>query len=221
MAQPKAFLFDLNGTMIDDMDFHIRAWHGILNSLGANVSLEETKLQCYGKNSDLLERMFPGRFTPEEMDVMSIEKEKRYQQEFRPHLKLINGLDVFLQKAAEQKIKMAIGSAAIMFNVNFVLDGLNIRHYIDAIVSADHVVNSKPDPETFLKAAEQLQINPADCIVFEDSPKGVEAASRAGMKSVVLTTMHTEDEFNDPNIICFTPDYANGLFEKIMKLSLA
>jgi beta-phosphoglucomutase len=217
MTPPKAFIFDLNGTMIDDMDFHIRAWHGILNSLGAIVSLEETKLQCYGKNSDVLERMFPGRFTMEEMDTMSVEKEKKYQEEFRPHLKLIGGLDVFLQQAADKGIRMGIGSAAIMFNVDYVLDGLHIRKYIDAIISADNVVNSKPDPETFLKAAALLQTDPADCIVFEDSPKGVEAATKAGMKSVVLTTMHTEDEFNDPNIICFVPDYNNGLFEKIMQ----
>lgn len=112
---------------------------------------------------------------------------------------------------------MGIGSAAIMFNVDYVLDGLHIRKYIDAIISADNVVNSKPDPETFLKAAALLNIDPADCIVFEDSPKGVEAATKAGMKSVVLTTMHTEDEFNDPNIICFVPDYTNGLFEKLMQ----
>lgn len=217
MTPPKAFIFDLNGTMIDDMDFHIRAWHGILNSLGAIVSLEETKLQCYGKNSDVLERMFPGRFTMEEMDTMSVEKEKKYQEEFRPHLKLIGGLDSFLQQAADTGIKMGIGSAAIMFNVDYVLDGLHIRKYIDAIISADHVVNSKPDPETFLKAAALLGIDPADCIVFEDSPKGVEAATKAGMRSVVLTTMHTEDEFSDPNINCFVPDYTNGLFEKIMQ----
>lgn len=217
MTSPKAFIFDLNGTMIDDMDFHIRAWHGILNSLGAIVSLEETKLQCYGKNSDVLERMFPGRFTMTEMDAMSIEKEKKYQEEFRPYLKLIGGLDNFLQQAADKGIKMGIGSAAIMFNVDYVLDGLHIRKYIDAIISADNVVNSKPDPETFLKAAALLQVDPSDCIVFEDSPKGVEAATKAGMKSVVLTTMHTEDEFNDPNIICFVPDYSNGLFEKITR----
>ncbi|MFN8253534.1 MAG: HAD family phosphatase [Ferruginibacter sp.] len=217
MAQNKAFIFDLNGTMINDMDFHIRAWHGILNSLGANVSLEETKLQCYGKNSDLLERMFPGRFSMDEMNVMSIEKEKRYQAEFRPYLKLIGGLDIFLEKARQHHIKMAIGTAAIMFNVDYILDGAGIRPYIDAIVSADDVIHSKPDPETFLKAAAWINADPADCIVFEDSPKGVEAATRAGMKSVVLTTMHTEDEFNDPGIICYTPDYNNGLFEKLIQ----
>lgn len=217
ITSPKAFIFDLNGTMIDDMDFHIRAWHGIITGLGASVSLEETKMQCYGKNSDLLERMFPGRFTMAEMDVMSIEKEKRYQSEFRPHLKLIGGLDTFLQQSYNSGIKMGIGTAAIMFNVDFVLDSLQIRRYIQSIISADDVVNSKPDPETFLKVAQQLQVDPAGCIVFEDSPKGVEAATRAGMKSVVLTTMHRADEFSDAGIICFTPDYNNGLFEKIMQ----
>ncbi len=217
MHQPKAFIFDLNGTMIDDMAFHIKAWHGILNNLGAKITFEETKLQCYGKNSDVVERVLPGRFSIEEMDVMSIEKEKQYQQEFKPHLKLIDGLDIFLQNAAENKIKMAIGSAAIMFNIDFVVDGLNIRRYFDAIVSADDVINSKPNPETFLKCAEQLNINPSDCIVFEDSPKGVEAATKAGMKSVVLTTMHTKEEFTDENIICFTTDYNNGLFKKLLQ----
>ncbi len=218
MHQPKAFIFDLNGTMIDDMVFHIRAWHRILSNHGAKISFEETKLQCYGKNADVMERVLPGRFTPEEVNVMSIDKEKQYQQEFKPHLKLIDGLDIFLQNTAANNIKMAIGSAAIMFNIDFVIDGLNIRRYIDAIVSADDVVNSKPDPETFLKCAEQLQINPADCIVFEDSPKGVEAATKAGMKSVVLTTMHTKEEFTCDNIICFTDNYANRLFEKLMNV---
>lgn len=64
----KAFLFDLNGTMIDDMEFHIRAWHSILNGLGAHLSYEETKLQCYGKNHELLERTFPaGLHLPRKM----------------------------------------------------------------------------------------------------------------------------------------------------------
>ncbi|HZX57537.1 MAG TPA: HAD family phosphatase, partial [Mucilaginibacter sp.] len=66
MKQEKAFLFDLNGTMIDDMDFHIKAWHGILNELGANISMARMKEECYGKNDELLERIFPGRFTEEE-----------------------------------------------------------------------------------------------------------------------------------------------------------
>ena len=72
--QQKAFIFDLNGTMINDMDFHIRAWHTILTSLGAELSLEQVKLECYGKNEELLERIFPGRFSNEEMQTMILHK---------------------------------------------------------------------------------------------------------------------------------------------------
>jgi beta-phosphoglucomutase len=215
MPQPKAFIFDLNGTMVNDMPFHISAWQKIFHSHGALFSLERTKLECYGKNEEIFERIFPGRFTEAEKNKMGFAKEEKYQQEYRPHLKLINGLDAFFKKAYEESIKMGIGSAAIRFNIDFVLDGLNINNYFDAIVSADDVQISKPNPETFLKCAAKLKINPADCIVFEDSPKGVEAASKAGMKCVVITTMHTKEEFTDDNIICFTEDYTNGLFEKL------
>lgn len=208
----KAFLFDLNGTIIDDMPYHIKAWHRILTNLGSTISYEETKKQCYGKNHELLERVFSGRFSDEEKDRMSIEKEKQYQQEFKPHLQLIPGLDNVLQKAHTEGIKMAIGSAAILFNIDFVLDGLSIRSYFDAIVSADNVAHSKPDPETFIKCAEELHIDPKDCLVFEDAPKGVEAAQRAGMDAVVLTTMHTADEFIYPNIISFMQDFTQFRF---------
>ena len=71
LANYSAFLFDLNGTMIDDMHFHVKAWYRILNELGANISVEQTKKECYGKNHELLERVFPGRFTLEEKERMS------------------------------------------------------------------------------------------------------------------------------------------------------
>jgi beta-phosphoglucomutase len=204
----KAFLFDLNGTMIDDMAFHIRAWHRILNELGANISLERMRDECYGKNHELLERMLPGRFSEEEKNRMSFEKEKQYQQEFKPHLKLLPGLPAFLEEAHQSGIKMAIGSAAIMFNIDFVLDNLKIRHYFDAIVSADDVVESKPNPETYIKCATQLNILPEDCVVFEDAPKGVESALNAGMQSVVITIMHEKEDFLQyPNVIRYIKDY--------------
>jgi len=193
-----AFLFDLNGTMINDMDFHIRAWHRILNDLGANIGMEEVKRECYGKNGELLERIFPGRYSEEEKDTMSYAKEAAYQQEFKPMLKLIDGLDSFLEQAGQHKIQMAIGSAAIMYNIDFVLDGLNIRRYFSTIVSAESVKESKPHPETYLLCAEQLG---------------------AGMRCVVINTMHTEDEFTSyQNIECFIDDYHDKqllkLFEK-------
>jgi beta-phosphoglucomutase len=205
----KAFIFDLNGTMIDDMAYHIQAWHQILDHLGASLSYEEVKAQCYGKNDELLDRIFPGRFSANEKENISLEKERRYQQEFRPRMKLIQGLDRLLKTTHSNNIKMAIGSAAIRFNIDFVLDGLNIRNYFSSIVSADDVTKSKPHPETYLKCADELQVRPEDCIVFEDAPKGVEAAANANMKAVVITTMSNESEFSQfNNILTFISDYS-------------
>lgn len=217
----KAFVFDLNGTIIDDMQYHTQAWFTILNNdLGASLTWEDVKKQMYGKNEELLIRVFgAGHFTGEEMKKWSLEKEKRYQQAFLPQLKLINGLDAFLEKAKERHIPMAIGSAAIPFNIDFVLDNLHIRSYFEAIVSAEDVLHSKPHPQTFLDAALLMNRQPQDCIVFEDAPKGVEAAYNAGMKAVVLTTMHEKEEFAQyPNIIGFAKDYTDPLFEQLINL---
>jgi beta-phosphoglucomutase family hydrolase len=216
----KAIIFDLNGTMIDDMWYHTLAWEDILNNdLGGNFSREHVKQNMYGKNHELLVRMFgDGHFTIDEMDRLSVEKEKRYQKTFLPKLKLLPGLQEFLEKASQKGIPMAIGSAAIPFNIDFVLDGLDIRKYIQAVVSADDVQISKPNPETFLKAAELLGVAPNDCMVFEDVPKGAEAAANAGMNAVILTTTHEIIEFNNfKNIVHFAPDYNDDFIINMLR----
>lgn len=211
MKKYKGFLFDLNGTMIDDMQYHITAWHRILNELGAGISLERMKEECYGKNDELLERMFPGRFSVAEKREMGLEKERQYQKEFRPHLQLLPGLQAFLEKGHERGIKMAVGSAAITFNIDFVLDGLDIRQFIDAVVSADDVAHSKPHPETFTRCAEKLGLTNTDCVVFEDAPKGVEAALNAGMDCIVITTLHQGEEFKGyENVVATIDNYEDA-----------
>src|SRR6187402_2082007 len=117
MAKLNALIFDLNGTMINDMEYHLTAWFEILTGdLGAPLSREAVKSHMYGKNEELLDRIFgKGHFTQQQMDEISQLKEKRYQQAFRPHLQLIAGLPAFLQRAEKNHLKMAIGSAAIPF----------------------------------------------------------------------------------------------------------
>lgn len=210
MEQPKAFLFDLNGTMINDMPYHVSAWHRILTALGADITMDRMKQECYGKNHDVIERIFPGRFANDEKTKMSFEKERRYRQDFKPHLKLIDGLDRFLKEAHQAGIKLGIGSAAISFNIDFVLDGLGIRKYFDAIVSADDVAYSKPNPETWLKCAGKLNLSPSECLVFEDSPKGAESALNAGIRCIIITNLHNKEEFGAyKNVIGFIDDYTS------------
>jgi HAD superfamily hydrolase (TIGR01509 family) len=218
--KPKALLFDLNGTMINDMEYHTLAWYSIMTEdLGAALDYANVKKEMYGKNHEVLERVFgKDKFSPAEIERLSVDKEKRYQEGYLPHLALIAGLDNFLEQAKTAQIPMAIGSAAIPFNIDFVLDNLNIRHYFKAIVSADDVVLSKPHPETFLKAAELLNTVPTNCLVFEDVPKGAEAAANAGMKAVVLTTTHQQEEFDAlQNVIHFADDFTDDFISSLVQ----
>ena len=207
-----AFLFDLNGTVIDDMHYHAAAWFDILNNdLGAGLTWEEVKAQMYGKNDELLIRIFgDNHFSQERIKELSVEKERRYQQAYLPQLKLMEGLQQFLDQSKAAGIKMAIGSAAIPFNIDFVLTNLKLYKYFPVVVSADDVAISKPHPETFLRCAELLGVDAKDCIVFEDAPKGVESAYNAGMPCFVLTTTHPKEDFAAyDNIIGFAKDYTS------------
>lgn len=214
----KAFLFDMNGTMIDDMHYHEKAWFDILNEdLGANMTMADTKKHMYGKNEELFIRVFgEGRFTPEETAAYSHKKELKYQETFLPYLKLINGLNDFLVKAREQNIDMAIGTAANHFNLNYVLDNIPVKEFFGAIITAEEVPVGKPNPTVFLKCADALNVAYADCVVFEDSPKGVEAALNAGMQAVVIKTYHEEHEFSHlPNVLMFVDDYTDKRMDSL------
>ena len=205
--------------MINDMPYHAKAWKRVANEeLGGSFSDDEIKRNMYGKNTEVLVRLFgKDRFTEAEMERLSHDKEEQYRREFISELNLLPGLNNFLQKAFEAGIPMAIGSAAIMANIDFVLDNLNIRHYFSAIVSADDVTHSKPNPESFLKPALLLGVDPADCIVFEDVPKGAEAAKNAGMQAVILTTTHPKDDFKHlDNILHFATDYNDVYFKGLI-----
>ena len=216
--KPKAFLFDMNGTLIDDMNYHEKAWFDVLNEdLAANMTMADTKKHMYGKNEELFVRVFgEGKFTNEEMALHSLKKEQKYQEAFLPHMKLIQGLDAFLAKASHHKIAMAIGTAASPFNVNYMLDNLPVKEYFNVIITADDVATSKPHPEVFLKCADVLNTEYAECIVFEDSPKGVESALNAGMKAVVIKTYHQEEEFAHlDNVLMFVDDYEDARLETL------
>jgi HAD superfamily hydrolase (TIGR01509 family) len=220
MKSSTAFLFDMNGTMINDMHFHEKAWFDVLNQdLNANMTMADVKSHMYGKNEELFERVFgKDRFKPEEAAAYSLKKEKKYQEAFLPHLQLITGLGSFLEKAAAHQIAMAIGTAASPFNVNYVLNHLPIQQYFGAIITADDVSVSKPNPEVFLKCADKLGAAYENCIVFEDSPKGVEAARNAGMKAVVIKTYHSEEEFaHFDNVLMLVDDYTDMQLQQLFK----
>ncbi|MBK9336477.1 MAG: HAD family phosphatase [Lewinellaceae bacterium] len=206
MAQ--GFIFDMDGTMVDNMMVHHRAWQRKLATLGLDLSLEAVRQTIHGINEEIIERLFGDRFTPGERQQIAREKEAEYRAIFLPELRLVDGLDLFLRTAVERGIPMGIGSAAPPENVQFVLENLGLHPFFQVVIDAAQVTKGKPDPEVFLRVAERLGLAPEHCLVFEDSPTGAEAARRAGMPAVIVTTTHTPAEFSRfDNVVRIVRDF--------------
>lgn len=206
----KAVIFDMDGTMIDNMMVHHRAWQQTLEKYGLPMSLEQVHKEIHGVNTEILERLFADKYTSEERAQIAAEKEETYQNNFRDSLALIPGLPTFMDALDQAGVPMAVASAAPVENVNFVLDTLDIRDRFQSILHSGDVVLGKPNPEIYLKSADILNTTPEECIVFEDSPTGVRAGSAAGAKLVVVTTTHSEAEFDGiSGILGFIEDFTD------------
>ncbi len=205
-----ALIFDMDGTMVDNMMVHHRAWQQKLAEIGLNLTLEEVIANCHGKNDEILQRLFGEKYNFEERDRISYEKEAVYREVFLKDLKLIDGLNDMLKTAFKMGIPMGIGTAARPENVDYVLDNLNIRHYFKAIVTSADVDKGKPDPSVFLMVADILGVKYSNCLVFEDSPTGAKTAVNAGMKAIILTTTHKAEEFSEfSSVLKCLPDYTS------------
>jgi len=205
----QGFIFDMDGTMVDNMMVHHRAWQRKLAENGLDLTLEEVKESIHGINEEIIERLFGDRFTPDDRRRIAGEKEAAYRDIFLPELKLLDGLEVFLRAAHAIGIPMGIGTAAPRENVDFVLDNLGLRPLFQSVFDAKMVTKGKPDPEVFLKVAEQLALKPENCLVFEDSPTGAEASRRAGMAAVIVATTHKPEEFaHFENVVRIISDYS-------------
>lgn len=191
----KGIIFDLNGTMVDDMIIHHKAWQRKLASLGLEMTFEEVRQTVHGINEEIIERLFPGRFSAEEVKQIAWEKEAEYRDIFRPELKLIDGLPEFLAQLNAMGIPKGIGTAAPKENLDFVMDELNLRSNFSSLIHSGDVKKGKPDPEVFELVAQGIGVPLNECLVFEDSPTGAEASFRGGAASVIITTTHTPDEF--------------------------
>ena len=209
MAQRPAFIFDMDGTLVDNMPFHIQAWTNMLAGLGVRTTPEAFLHQTAGKtNRQILREIFGGSLTEAETVSHVRRKEALYRSVYRPHLKPIAGLIEFLNEAQRLCIPMAVATSAGKTNRDFVLQGLAIEAYFSVVVGVEEIHEGKPDPEIFLKAAERLAVAPGDCLVFEDALAGIEAASRAGMRAVALTTTVDGEAFrNHPAVIQTTKDF--------------
>lgn len=189
-----AFIFDMDGTLVDNMHFHTESWGKMLAENGVEFNAHDFLVKTAGRtNREILPTIF-GEISDERISELGNRKELLYQEIFLPHRQAVEGAIEFLTAAQDLGIKMAVATAAPTTNVEYILDGLNIRRFFDAVVTAADIKNGKPHPEAFLKSAEKLNIKAQNCIVFEDAIGGFQAAHRAGMKSIGIATVNPIEE---------------------------
>ncbi|MBV9035948.1 MAG: HAD-IA family hydrolase [Acidobacteriaceae bacterium] len=221
LAKPLAMIFDLDGVLIHSMPMHVVAWEHYLDHLG--VQVENLEARMHGKRNSELVRDFLGNAASEEAVLEHGRAKERLFRELLLKEDLtrfqVPGVRQFLERY--KNVPKAIGSNAEPENINFVLDRFNLRPYFSVIVNGLEVERPKPFPDIYLKAAQHLQVKPEHCIVFEDSPTGVEAGIAAGMRVVGVETTPTEfvgvalriKDFNDPalqrwiqsELACYNP----------------
>lgn len=185
--KPKACLFDLDGVLVDTAIYHFQAWKNLGKNFDYELSEEQNEELKGVSRVASLDRIL----TWAKKEASQVEKTAWLIEKNENYLDLISNMNpdeilpgvlAFLQAIKDQGYLIALGSASK--NAEIILEKTGLITWFDAIIDGNHVQKSKPHPEVFLKGAEALGVSPEDCIVFEDASAGIEAAKRAGMKSI-------------------------------------
>lgn len=192
----KGFIFDMDGVVVDNHSFHFKAWMDFAKKYNFQLNDEIYRDKFNGKtNADLFKMIF-GDISSEQIEKYSFEKESQYRSIYESEMKPLKGLVDFLDFLVAHRYKIALGTSAPTANVDFTLDKLFLRKYFSTIVDGPQVNKGKPDPEVYLKCAMKLDLDPKDCVVFEDSLAGLESGQKAGCKILGVATSHKAFELH-------------------------
>lgn len=219
MEKIEAVIFDLDGVIVDTAIFHYHAWKRLANEMGFDLTPEQNEhLKGVSRFESLEIVLEIGRIknlSEKEKEEIATKKNDWYRENILKMTPsdILPGVHVFLEKLKSANYKIAIGSSSK--NASTILDRIGYSTYFDAVVDGTKINYSKPDPEVFIKAANELKANPKNCVVFEDAAAGIEAAINAGMKSIGVGKT---DILFKANIVI--PDLKNldiAIFDKLIE----
>lgn len=210
-------IFDMDGTLVDNTPYHFKSWQALFEKYNmGQLSIDTYHQEISGiPIMDTLKRLFPSD-DQEQLKALLKEKEDVYKSLYAPFAAPIKGLENFLTELKNAGVKMAMASSATIDDIDFILSHVDIRDDFNAIIDGSRVNRSKPNPQIFLKAAEELNARPEDCVVFEDSIAGIKAANAAGMKVVGITTGNTADKLQPSDLVI--TDYTDLNLHKLAAL---
>ena len=193
-----AFLFDLDGVVVDSNELHVASWREVARRHGFDCPDPDHIGKCGLRTGAVIRDLLRWPVSEQDANRIGYEKEKIYREWIRRDgIRPISGVLEFVAVARELGICCAVGSSAPRENVDLCLRALGLNAVFAAAVSGEDVLRGKPAPDIFLKAANLIGANPGHCMVFEDAPAGIAAAHAAGMRALALLTSHARDEVSE------------------------
>lgn len=212
----KAFIFDLDGVIVDTAKYHYLAWKKIATDLGIEFTHEHNELLkgvSRVRSLDIILGLGQVEASQEQKDKWLIQKNEDYLSYLvdMDQSEILPGVMPVLEFLKANQQPIALGSASK--NARPILEKTGILSYFDAIVDGNDVSNAKPDPEVFLQAAQKLGITNKNSIVFEDSVAGIQAANIASMTSIGIgdATILNEAKFNFKDFTFIDEAFLNSL----------
>ena len=208
---PRAVIFDIDGTIVDNMHLHAEAFAVFAERHGLSDLTKEDRARLDGRrNSEIFPILFNRDVARDEWQSYESEKEGLYRELSKGRLRPVQGLHTLIERLKREGIPTALATSAPLLNVEHTLAELDLAAAFPIIVRGDEVARGKPAPDVFIEAARRLGIDAAGCLVFEDAPVGIEAAHAAGMRVVALTTSFQAAHFAQleppPTLVCCNID---------------
>ncbi len=208
-----AILFDLNGTMINDGQYHREAFRQFFAKYHLKVSPEEYQAKVHARrSSEIFPALFNREFSAEEITAFIHEKESLYRSLCAPHIKEVAGLSACIAQAKERGIKLAVASSSPPENIDFALSTLGLADVFQSVINGYQIEKPKPDPEIYLRTLQALGVTPNRAVIFEDSESGIAAGLAAGVRVIGLQTEETEEDLLRFGAEAAITDYTEVLF---------
>lgn len=197
----QAVIFDMDGVICHTNPFHSIAFQEFFAKRNLYPTEEEFKDHMYGKNNSYILSHFLGRTVEgEELAKLEDEKESLFREIYKSKVEPISGFLPFFHDLKKESLPTAVGTSAPMANMELIIGKLGIQSHMESMLASEDVRKHKPDPEVYLKSAQNMGVAPENCLVFEDSYSGVSAALNAGMKVVGVLSSHTKEELPPCNL---------------------
>lgn len=189
-GQLQALIWDLDGVIVDSSEQHRRSWQMLAAETHITFT-DEDFWRTFGRSNAAIIPLFWGeQLSREQIDALADRKEVYFRELLKGHLHALPGALELMQAARTAGVKQSLASSAPTANIEVISAELGLHRWLDAFVSGDRLPRGKPAPDIFLLAAERLGVAPAQCVVIEDAPAGVVAASAAGMRCLAVTNSH-------------------------------